>query len=150
MKVTGIDYDSRAVHLATLDNGKLVSLLRVHLPGATLTTAIESIASQIRIGLPDAIFIEAPIYIQNPKTSFKLTRVHVLICVACEQTKLPYQVIEPTRWKKLAMGTARINKHGVFEAIRSQFGEAITDSHYADAVAMSIAGQKILEEEKNA
>jgi len=150
MKVTGIDYDSRAVHLATLDNGKLVSLLRVHLSGATLTTAIESIVSQLQVCASGAIFVEAPIYIQNPKTSFKLTRVHVLICIACEQAKLSYQVIEPTRWKKLALGTARINKQQVFEAVRLHFGEVITDSHFADACAMAIAGQKILEEEKNA
>ena len=143
-RVVGIDYDSHAVHFSIL-SGERVSTIRYHLV-ESLGDSLDALVGQAKNFRNDYVVVEAPIYIQNPKTSFKLARVHTLICIALEKAKVPYQIIEVTRWKRLALGKARANKPEVLEAMRSRFGDIISDSHFADATAMCLAGRKLLEE----
>lgn len=147
--VIGVDYDSHAVHFAIL--GERVKVSRYHLSGEDLISSIDGLATIFRgfltISYHDAfVIIEAPVYIQNPRTSFKLAQVQTLIRVACETVGLKYEVLESTRWKKLALGSARKNKQEVLEAMRFRFGDVISDSHFADATAMALAGMKLLKE----
>ena len=146
MRVIGIDYDSHAVHFSIL-SGERVSTIRYHLV-ESLGDSLDALIEQVKNFRDDYVVVEAPIYIQNPKTSFKLARVHTLICVALEKAGVLYQIIEVTRWKRLALGKARANKQEVLEAMRARFGDIISDSHFADATAMAVAGKKLLEEVK--
>lgn len=143
--VIGIDYDSHAVHLGIL--GKKLSVIRQTVYESLLDTMLNLWELLDNLS-PTLVIVEAPVYIQNPKTSFKLARVHTLICMACEAAKVHFEVLENTRWKKLTLGSARKNKQEVFEAMRERFGEVISDSHFADAAAMALAGRKLLEEAK--
>ena len=143
MNVLGVDYDSHFVHFANL-TGDVLSLFRCPVE-TTLVKTIDNITSLLTLRRPTLVVIEAPIYIQNPKTSFKLVQVHTLIRVACERKKFRYEIVSITAWKKLTFGYAKLKKQEVFELMKTKYGEIISDNHYADAAAMSVAGKVLLE-----
>ena len=91
----------------------------------------------------ELMLVEAPVYIQNPKTSFVLARVRTLIEVAASAAGLKAISIESTKWKKLSLGQTRLNKEEVRVKINTMLGTDV-DSHWADAAAMALAGEKIL------
>lgn len=139
--IIGVDYDSKAVHLALLcewETGIHLSVFRVHF--TTLSETLRDLVALLDRIRPNSAVVEAPIYIQNPKTSFLLSRMHTLICLACEQANLPFITLGSARWKKLAFGSARLNKRAVFERARESWKDLISDHHYADAYGLALAG----------
>jgi len=143
MRTIGIDYDSHAVHFAVLEEEEL-SFYRYHV-GDTLFDVVVGIQVVLRAHPADLVIVEAPIYIQNPKTSFKLAQVHTLIRLACEKESCKYEILGVTAWKKLTFGFAKLTKQEVFELMKTKYGEIISDTHFADSAAMAVAGQKLLE-----
>ena len=144
--VVGCDYDSKAVHFAMLEREAL-HLFRYHIySGQTSLELLDALEACFRsIPLPiQLVVIETPIYIQNPKTSFALNRIYLLVGLACEKLKLVTTSLGSSRWKKLALGYARLNKREVFERMRQRFGEIISDSHYADCTGLALAGRELL------
>ena len=147
MRTLGVDYDSRAVHFGILE-GEVLHVFRYHSyagqPSLELLGGIEACLQ----GIPkpvSLVVIEAPIYIQNPKTSFALSRVYFLVELACQKLSLATIPLGSSRWKKLGLGCARLNKGQVFERMRERFGEIVSDSHYADCAGLALAGRKLLE-----
>ena len=145
-RVIGVDYDSHAVHLAILTGGG-PHMFRVPV-GDNLVETLGQLRKLLKNFRGAFVVIEAPIYIQNPRTSFKLARVQTLACLACERVGLEYKVLESTRWKKLALGRARMKKQEILEAMQKRFGDIISDSHFADATGLALAGKKLLEEKE--
>lgn len=147
MIIIGCDYDSHAAHFAILEKNS-IGTQRYSLKGTGLLGALDELVQCFTQFRREETFviIEAPVYIQNPLTSFKLAQVQTLLRVACERAKLKYEVLTSTRWKKLALGKARLSKQEVFDAVRERFGDVITDFHFADAAAMALAGRKLQEE----
>ena len=144
--VCGIDYDSHAVHFAVLE-GEVLHLFRYHVSvGQTSLEILDALEACLR-NIPSPVklvVIEKPIYIQNPRTSFSLNRIYLLIDLACEKLKLVTTSLGSSSWKKLALGYARLNKQEVYERMRQRFGEVISDFHFADSTAMALAGQELL------
>ena len=147
MRIVGIDYDSHAVHFAILE-GEVLHTFRYHISVVQSSLDILDALEACLRGIPspvELVVIETPIYIQNPKTSFSLSRIYLLIDLACEKLKLCTTALGSSRWKKLALGYSRLNKQEVFERMQEHFGEIISDSHYADAGAMALAGRRLVE-----
>lgn len=154
IEVAGLDYDSHAMHMAVTRSEsfhEIPSLTLVRCPlDPSLKASLEKIEEVLMSGLNPTAFVivEASVYIQNPRTSFGLVRVQTLLRLACERTSLRYQVLENTKWKRLAFGTSKKNKAQVFEMMRQTYGEQITDHHFSDATGMSLAGRSLLQAER--
>jgi Holliday junction resolvasome RuvABC endonuclease subunit len=86
------------------------------------------------------VILEAPLYIQNPKTSFVLAEMNTLIRLALAALNLPCEMLTTTQWKKLAWGTAKLKKGDVLANAQKVWGEIVTDDHFGDALSMALAG----------
>jgi len=147
VRIVGCDYDSHAVHFGVLEKEVLYAF-RYHSyvgqPSLELLDGIETCLRSIPKPV-SLVVIETPIYIQNPRTSFALSRVYLLVELACQKLNLTTVSLGSSRWKKLGLGYARLNKGRVFERMKERFGDIISDSHYADCAGMCLAGQRLVE-----
>jgi len=146
--VIGIDYDSHNIHVAIYD-GESLLLVRQNLDKITLYAGMIDLAKLITPYVPRLILIEAPVYVQNPKATYKLTRVCTVCQLACEYPDFPYQIIPNTQWRKAAWGKAIMQKEQVVEKAIEQFGEIITDHHFADAASMALVAWRQINAEQS-
>ena len=56
------------------------------------------------------IGVEAPVMIQNPKTTMMLSEVDALVCKHLHDSKIQYESVQNLVWKKAILGTARVDK----------------------------------------
>jgi len=148
MRTVGIDYDSHAVHVAVFEDEVLHTFRYYISPEQSSLEILKALEAFLYTNVFNGcklVVIESPIYIQNPKTAFALGRVYLLVSLACEKLKLVKVTLSNSRWKKLALGYAKLNKQQVFDKMKAVYGDIIADSHYADATGLASAGKKLVE-----
>jgi len=142
--ILGVDYDTKNIHIAALGAGVILLNLKRIPVWSPYNEVFHEASKYFFSGSPELVVVEAPIYIQNAKTSFALARVHTIITLACEEAHIKFTTLGATRWKKLAMGEAKVNKEETLKRMRDRFGDDVTDHHFADSIGLALAGKELI------
>ena len=147
--ILGLDCSSRAIHGAVVDeNENLVMQFRTEKPNnkdefntrfLNIVDNFAKILSKINI---EKAFVEAAIYIQNPKSTIEIARVVGGVQITCHKNRVPCQLVDNTKWKKEIVGKGNCSKTQIMEFAVDKWGDVFLEQDYADAACIALYGLK--------
>ena len=147
--ILGLDCSSRAIHGAVVDeNENLVMQFRTEKPNnkdefntrfLNIVDNFAKILSKINI---EKAFVEAAIYIQNPKSTIEIARVVGGVQITCNKNRVPCQLVDNTKWKKEIVGKGNCSKTQIMEFAVDKWGDVFLEQDYADAACIALYGLK--------
>tara|TARA_R100000353_G_scaffold136262_1_gene96749 strand:- start:627 stop:1094 length:468 start_codon:yes stop_codon:yes gene_type:complete len=147
--ILGLDCSSRAIHGAVVDeNENLVMQFRTEKPDnkaefntrfLNIVDNFAKILSKINI---EKAFVEAAIYIQNPKSTIEIARVVGGVQITCHKNRVPCQLVDNTKWKKEIVGKGNCSKTQIMEFAVDKWGDVFLEQDYADAACIALYGLK--------
>ena len=147
--ILGLDCSSRAIHGAVVDeNENLVMQFRTEKPdnkaefNTRFLDIVENFAKILsKINIEKA-FVEAAIYIQNPKSTIEIARVVGGVQITCHKNRVPCQLVDNTKWKKEIVGKGNCSKTQIMEFAVDKWGDVFLEQDYADAACIALYGLK--------
>jgi len=104
----------------------------------------------INKNLPDKVFIEESIFVQNFKTSKAITEVIGNIKWICNGRKVPFETVQNRVWKKKVIGNGGCSKEDIAEFVKKKFPKVKDEPQDVfDCVGVGLWGIKKVEEEKS-
>ena len=147
--ILGLDCSSRAIHGAVVDeNENLVMQFRTEKPDnkaefntrfLNIVDNFAKILSKINI---EKAFVEAAIYIQNPKSTIEIARVVGGAQITCHKNRVPCQLVDNTKWKKEIVGKGNCSKTQIMEFAVDKWGDVFLEQDSADAACIALYGLK--------
>ena len=147
--ILGLDCSSRAIHGAVVDeNENLVMQFRTQKPNnkdefntrfLNIVDNFAKILSKINI---EKAFVEAAIYIQNPKSTIEIARVVGGVQITCHKNRVPCQLVDNTKWKKEIVGKGNCSKTQIMEFSVDKRGDVFLEQDFADAACIALYGVK--------
>tara|TARA_R100000149_G_C5846123_1_gene116425 strand:+ start:384 stop:851 length:468 start_codon:yes stop_codon:yes gene_type:complete len=147
--ILGLDCSSRAIHGAVVDEDEnLVMQFRTEKPNnkdefntrfLNIVDNFAKILSKINI---EKAFVEAAIYIQNPKSTIEIARVVGGVQITCHKNQVPCQLVDNTKWKKEIVGKGNCSKTQIMEFAVDKWGDVFLEQDYADAACIALYGLK--------
>ena len=147
--ILGVDCSSRAIHGAVVnDKEELVMQFRTEKVGAKeefnerflkIVDNFSGILSKIKV---EKAFVEAAIYIQNPKSTIEIARVVGGVQLACHKNRVPCQLVDNTKWKKQIVGKGNCSKTQIMEFAVDKWGDIFLEQDFADAACIALYGLK--------
>jgi len=147
--ILGLDCSSRAIHGAVVDeNEDLVMQFRTDKPDnkdefntrfLNIVDNFAKILSKINV---EKAFVEAAIYIQNPKSTIEIARVVGGVQITCHKNRVPCQLVDNTKWKKEIVGKGNCSKTQIMEFAVDKWGDVFLEQDFADAACIALYGLK--------
>ena len=147
--ILGVDCSSRAIHGAVVnDKEELVMQFRTEKVGAKeefnerflkIVDNFSGILSKISI---EKAFVEAAIYIQNPKSTIEIARVVGGVQLTCNKYRTPCQLVDNTKWKKEVVGKGNCSKSDIMSFAIEKWGDNFEEQDFADAACIALYGLK--------
>ena len=147
--ILGLDCSSRAIHGAVVDEDEnLVMQFRTEKPDnkaefntrfLNIVDNFAKILSKINI---EKAFVEAAIYIQNPKSTIEIARVVGGVQITCHKNRVPCQLVDNTKWKKEIVGKGNCSKTHIMEFAVDKWGDVFLEQDFADAACIALYGLK--------
>ena len=87
------------------------------------------------------VAIEAPIYIQNPKTTMQIAAVVYIARFICSLHKLECQAIQNKSWKKYVLERGNASKQDIFKFANILWKDKFKEQDHADAACIALWGR---------
>ncbi len=87
------------------------------------------------------VAIEAPIYIQNPKTTMQIAAVVYIARFICSLQELDCTPIQNKSWKKYVLERGNVSKQDIFKFANILWKDAFTEQDHADAACIALWGR---------
>ena len=98
--------------------------------------------SKIKLTYPDLmVAIEAPIFIQNPRTTIQLSAVIYTAFFLCNMVGLETKFIENTKWKKYVLEKGNVSKQQIAEFAQIFWKADFKEQDWADAACIALWGR---------
>ena len=95
--------------------------------------------SKIKLTYPNLkVAVEAPIFIQNPKTTIQLSAVIYTIFFVCCMKGLAPMFIENTRWKKYVLEKGNVSKKQIADFAQIFWKADFEEQDWADAACIAL------------
>jgi Holliday junction resolvasome RuvABC endonuclease subunit len=146
----GLDCSSKAIHGVIIDDmGKLCG---IHKWVSKLPTFDERFPVFLRnfcddLGIIKNTFpniqvaIEAPIFIQNPKTTMQIAAVVYTAQFICSWWDVEYASVQNKSWKKYALEKGNASKQEIFGFANIFWKDAFKEQDHADAACIALWGR---------
>ena len=85
--------------------------------------------------------LEAPIYIQNPKTTMQIAAVVYIARFICSLQELDCTPIQNKSWKKYVLERGNVSKQDIFKFANILWKDAFTEQDHADAACIALWGR---------
>lgn len=85
-----------------------------------------------------AVAVEAPIYIQNPRTTIQLSAVVYSVFFICHFHELQPVLIENTKWKKYVLEKGNVSKKQIAEFAQIFWKANFKEQDWADAACIAL------------
>ena len=146
----GLDCSSKAVHGVIIDD--MGQLHGIHKWISKLPTFEERFPVFLRnffddLGIikdtfPDLrVAIEAPIFIQNPKTTMQIAAVVYTAQFICSLWDVDYVSIQNKSWKKYVLEKGNASKQEIFDFANIFWKKAFEEQDHADAACIALWGR---------
>ena len=87
------------------------------------------------------VAIEAPLFIQNPRTTIQLSAVIYAVYFACYLQELTPDLIENTKWKKYVLERGNVSKKQIAEFAQIFWKADFKEQDWADAACVALWGR---------
>ena len=87
------------------------------------------------------VAIEAPIYIQNPKTTMQIAAVVYIARFICHLHGLECVAIQNKSWKKYVLERGNASKQDIFKFANILWKDKFTEQDHADAACIALWGR---------
>jgi len=154
--VIGIDCDSKQitiVHLSSLEGKWLVSLSvlsKKKYPMDRFTELIckfnQIISRLYEYSTVERVFIEEPIFIQNPRTSLVIAYIVGYLCSFYLMRNISVSLVNNKKWKQEVVGNGAASKKDIQEFVNLKWGINSETEHVADATCIAEYGRRLLNE----
>jgi Holliday junction resolvasome RuvABC endonuclease subunit len=145
--ILGLDCSSRAIHGVIVNNKEEIVLqfktdkykedFDIRFP--KIADNFSQILSKIKV---EKAFVEAAIYIQNPKSTIEIARVVGGVQLTCNKYKIPCQLVDNTKWKKVVVGKGNCSKADIMAFSVEKWGDNFEEQDFADAACIALYGIK--------
>jgi len=145
--ILGLDCSSRTVHGVVLnDKEEIVTRFKTgkykedfDIRFVKITDNFDGILSKIKV---EKAFVEAAIYIQNPKSTIEIARVFGGVQLTCNKYRTPCQLVDNTKWKKEVVGKGNCSKSDIMSFAIEKWGDNFEEQDFADAACIALYGLK--------
>ena len=143
MRVLGLDLSSRAVGWALLEEGPTLLEWGIIRPRGKnfrerLAHAVEEVSALVERLKPDAVAVEAPVFVRNPKVALKLGGLFWTVTYTLGQRGVEIHSYEPSQVKLSATGSGRASKLQVQRMIGHILHQELPEDA-ADAAATALS-----------
>jgi len=153
--ILGLDCSSRTIHGIVLnDKEEIVTQFKTgkykedfDIRFIKITDNFDGILSKIKV---EKAFVEAAIYIQNPKSTIEIARVVGGVQLTCNKYRTPCQLVDNTKWKKEVVGKGNCSKSDIMSFAIEKWGDNFEEQDFADAACIALYGLKEGKENVNA
>lgn len=153
--ILGLDCSSRTIHGVVLnDKEEIVTQFKTgkykedfDIRFVKITDNFDGILSKIKV---EKAFVEAAIYIQNPKSTIEIARVVGGVQLTCNKYRTPCQLVDNTKWKKEVVGKGNCSKSDIMSFAIEKWGDNFEEQDFADAACIALYGLKEGKENVNA
>lgn len=149
MLVMGCDCSSKSIASVILGESKFIPKLLESYSKNTderareLFDLFDNYISEIKIEklVPAMVFIETPIYLQNPKTTLAIASVVDAVKFISYRNRIPYSLVDNKTWKKDVLGSGNAGKPQIKEFAEVKWlNEDFKVQDLADAACISYFG----------
>tara|TARA_R110002020_G_scaffold80972_2_gene201565 strand:+ start:3260 stop:3727 length:468 start_codon:yes stop_codon:yes gene_type:complete len=145
--ILGLDCSSRTIHGVVLnDKEEIVTQFKTgkykedfDIRFVKITDNFDGILSKIKV---EKAFVEAAIYIQNPKSTIEIARVVGGVQLTCNKYRTPCQLVDNTKWKKEVVGKGNCSKSDIMSFAIEKWGDNFEEQDFADAACIALYGLK--------
>ena len=145
--ILGLDCSSRTIHGVVLnDKEEIVTQFKTgkykedfDIRFVKITDNFDGILSKIKV---EKAFVEAAIYIQNPKSTIEIARVVGGVQLICNKYRTPCQLVDNTKWKKEVVGKGNCSKSDIMSFAIEKWGDNFEEQDFADAACIALYGLK--------
>tara|TARA_R100000781_G_scaffold114970_1_gene88182 strand:+ start:2987 stop:3448 length:462 start_codon:yes stop_codon:yes gene_type:complete len=145
--ILGVDCSSKAIHGVILnDKEEIVTQFKTDkqkedfdIRFVKIVDNFSNILSKINI---EKAFVEAAIYIQNPKSTIEIARVVGGVQLTCNKYRIPCQLVDNTKWKKEIVGKGNCSKANIMTFAVEKWGDVFEEQDFADAACIALYGIK--------
>jgi len=152
MRIVGIDIDSRkfgAVMIEKKDSWDCFHLSTCKNVDDRIAELYDEMEKLLIRWAPDIVFIEAPIYIQNFKTTQSISEAVGNCKSLCRRYKILYEVVPNKTWKKEIIGNGNCTKEDTRKFIEKKYAGFIDkEQDCYDAFGLCLFGIKRMKETK--
>ena len=143
----GLDCSSKGVHGTIINHeGKLQETKKWISPIKDfdtrfvdfLTDFYEEMGIIIERYNPLWVAVEAPIFIQNPRTTMQIASVVYATKFICALHKLGYHLVQNKTWKKYTVGKGNASKSDILEYANIFWQTAFAEQDWADAACVAL------------
>ena len=99
------------------------------------------LSSYISDGLK-MVYIENSPYLQNIKVTLAIHSAVDAVRFSCVRSRIPYQTVEVTSWKKDVLGNGKADKSQIMSWAKAKYGDLITSQDLADAARIANYGYR--------
>lgn len=144
--IVGIDCSSKAIHAVAVDKkGKPTGEWKISSNKGDALEKFYDLMDQFDQTAgdwihADEIWIEEPVYVQNPKTLIMLGRVIAGVQLMLHQFDIPHTLVGNTAWKKTTIGKGNANKKVILSWANKDAGKKFKEQDYADAYCIAKHG----------
>jgi Holliday junction resolvasome RuvABC endonuclease subunit len=145
--ILGLDCSSRTIHGVVLnDKEEIVTQFKTDkykedfdIRFVKIADNFDKILSKIKV---EKAFVEAAIYIQNPKSTIEIARVVGGVQLICNKYRTPCQLVDNTKWKKEVVGKGNCSKANIMSFAIEKWGDSFEEQDFADAACIALYGLK--------
>ena len=143
----GLDCSSKGVHGTILNqDGELQETIKWISPikdfdsrfVGFLTDFYEELGIIIERYKPLWVAVEAPIFIQNPRTTMQIASVVYATKFICALRKLGCQLVQNKTWKKYTVGKGNASKSDILAYANIFWQTAFSEQDWADAACVAL------------
>ena len=103
-----------------------------------LTNFYEEMGIIIERYNPLWVAVEAPIFIQNPRTTMQIASVVYATKFICSLHGLGCVLVQNKTWKKYTVGSGNASKHDILEYANTFWGTSFPEQDWADAACVAL------------
>jgi Holliday junction resolvasome RuvABC endonuclease subunit len=94
--------------------------------------------------MPDAIYIEQAVYVQNIKATLAIDSVINAVKFLAYMNGVYYNIVDNHSWKKAVLGNGKASKEQILEFSKVKWPNRISNQDIADASCIALCGYNIL------
>ena len=147
----GIDCSTKAIHGVIVDEkGKFIEKFKWVTDSAEFHTRfiensrnfLEDLGKIKLTYFNPNVAIEAPLFIQNPRTTIQLSAVIYCVYFICHFKGLVPELIENTKWKKGVLEKGNVSKKQIAEFAQKQWKANFKEQDWADSACVALWKQR--------
>ena len=146
----GLDCSTKAIHGVVIDEeGKYIEQYKWITSSPDFHTRFLSNSAnfledlgKIKLTYPGLkVAVEAPIFIQNPRTTIQLSAVVYSVFFICHFHELEPVLIENTKWKKYVLEKGNVSKKQIADFAQIFWKADFKEQDWADAACIALWGR---------